>query len=300
MMLNRRNFVQAMGAASLAGALPGGVHAAGPEPLPRRPIPGTDESIAIVGLGNARAFHESDMALSRQLIDVLLEHGGSYIDSGWDGRTVLSTISREFDAQEQLFLGTYIEGKDLRSMRAEVQGFVDLQGGGPLDMVQIYSPEELEQRYDEFVALREEGLVRYFGVARYAKEFYPAMMNVMEKGLVDFVQFNYSIMEPEAADDILPLAQETGTAVIANRPFINGNYFDVVRGQALPGWAADFDCHSWAQFSLKYILAHPAVTCVITETSNPKHVIDNLGAGYGRLPDADQTRQMEAVIRGLL
>jgi len=87
-------------------------------------------------------------------------------------------------------------------------------------MAQVYSPEELEQRYDEFLALREEGLARYFGVARYAKEYYPAMMKVMERGIVDFVQFNYSIMEPEAADDILPLAQETGTAVIANRTFI--------------------------------------------------------------------------------
>lgn len=299
-MLNRRDFVQAVGASFLAGALPRAVNASPPERLPHRPIPGTDESIAIVGIGNARAFHESDIALSRQLIDIFLEHGGSYVDSGWDGRKVLSRISYELDAQEQLFLGTYLEAEDLPSMRDEVQGLIDMQGGGPLDMVQIYSADELEQRYDEFLALREEGLARYFGVARYAKEFYPAMMKVMEEGLVDFVQFNYSIMEPEAAADILPLAQETGTAVIANRPFINGNYFDIVRDQALPEWAADFDCHSWAQFSLKYILAHSAVTCVITETSNPKHLVDNLGAGYGRLPDPDQQRQMESAIRALM
>ena len=299
-MLSRRNFLQAMGAASLAGSWPARVYASRQEQLPHRPISGTDESIAIVGLGNARAFYESDMALSRQLIDVFLEHGGSYVDAGWDGRAILTRISRELDAQEQLFLGTYLDTEDLPSMREEVQGLVDLQGGGPLDMVQIYSAEDLEKRYDEFLALREEGLARYFGIARYAKEFYPAMMKAMEKGLVDFVQFNYSIMEPEAADDILPLAQETGTAVIANRPFINGDYFGMVRNQALPEWAGDFDCHSWAQFSLKYILAHPAVTCVITETSNPKHLIDNLGAGFGRLPDPDQTRQMEAVIRGFM
>ena len=297
-MLNRRSFVQIMGAASLSGALPQSVCASSTEPLPRRAIPGTDESLAIVGIGNARAFYESDMALSRQLIDIFLEHGGSYIDSGWDGRTVLSKISNELGVQEKLFLGTYLDTTDLPSMREEVQGFVDLQGGGPLDLVQIYSSEDLERRYDEFLALREEGLARYFGVARYAKEFYPAMMKIMEKGIVDFVQFNYSIMEPEAALDILPLALETGTAVIANRPFINGEYFGMVRDKALPDWAAEFDCHSWAQFSLKYILAHPAVTCVITETSNPKHLVDNLGAGYGRLPDADQRKKMESIIRG--
>lgn len=298
-MLSRRNFVQAMGAASLAGAWPGGVHASCTEQLPHRPIPGTDESIAIVGLGNS-AFYESDMALSRQLIEVFLEHGGSYVDAGGDASKILSRISRDLGAQEQLFLGIGVGKKKLPSMRNLVQGLIDIEGGGPLDLVQVATPEELEQHYDVFLALREEGLVRYFGVARYAKQFYPAMMKAMEQGIVDFVQFNYSIMEPEAADDILPLAQETGTAVIANRPFTGGKYFNIVRGQELPEWASEFDCHSWAQFSLKYILAHPAVTCVISGTSNPKHVIDNLGAGYGRLPDPDQMERMEAVIRGLM
>lgn len=298
-LIDRREFIYSVGSAAIAAAVPLEAIALGTPALPHRPIPGTNESIAIVGLGNSRAFYESDMALSRQLIEVFLERGGSYVDSGWDGRTILSRISRDLDAQEQLFLGTYLEAKDLPSMRVEAQGFIDIEDGGALDMVQIYSPEEFERRYDEFLALRQEGLARYFGVARYAREFYPAMMQAMEKGIVDFVQFNYSIMEPEAANDILPLALETGTAVIANRPFINGDFFQLVRDQALPDWAAEFDCHSWAQFSLKYILAHPAVTCVITETANPKHLIDNLGAGYGRLPDPDQTQRMESVIRAL-
>ena len=88
--------------------------------------------------------------------------------------------------------------------------------------------------------------------------------------------------------------------MIINRPFINGEYFGLVSDQTLPEWAAEFDCHSWAQFSLKYILAHPAVSCVLTETSNPEHAIDNLGAGFGRLPDIDQRQRMEAVIRALM
>ncbi len=126
------------------------------------------------------------------------------------------------------------------------------------------------------------------------------MMKLMEDGALDFIQINYSMMEPEAANDILPLAQETGTTVITNRPFINGEYFGLVSDQKLPEWAAEFDCHSWAQFSLKYILAHPAVNCVLTETSNPQHAIDNLGAGFGRLPDIEQRQRMEAVIRALM
>jgi diketogulonate reductase-like aldo/keto reductase len=299
-MLSRRDFLQAMGAASMIGAWPASVHALRTEQLPHRPIPGTDESIAIVGLGNS-AFYEGDMALSRQLIEIFLEHGGSYVDGDvTDVGRLLSAISRDFGAQEQLFFGTGVNIKKLPFMRDLVQNLIDIEGGGSLDMVQVATPEELEQHYDDFLALREEGLVRYFGVARYAKQFYPAMMRAMEKGIVDFVQFNYSIMEPEAAADILPLALETGTAVITNRPFVSGEYFKLVRGQELPEWVAEFDCHSWAQFSLKYILANPAVTCVISGTSSPKHLIDNLSAGYGRLPDPDQTQRMEAVIRGLM
>jgi diketogulonate reductase-like aldo/keto reductase len=160
--------------------------------------------------------------------------------------------------------------------------------------------EDFSRRRDQFAALKEEGLTRYLGVARYAKQFYPPMMKLMEDGALDFIQINYSMMEPEAANDILPLAQETGTTVITNRPFINGEYFGLVSDQKLPEWAAEFDCHSWAQFSLKYILAHPVVNCVLTETSNPEHAIDNLGAGFGRLPDIDQRQRMEAVIRALM
>ena len=107
-------------------------------------------------------------------------------------------------------------------------------------------------------------------------------------------------MEPEAADEILPLALEENIAVIINRPFINGKYFAMVQGQELPEWAAEFQCESWAQFSLKYILAHPAVNCVLTETSNPKHAIDNFGAGFGRLPEADERKRMEEVIQALM
>ncbi len=185
-------------------------------------------------------------------------------------------------------------------MRAEVRLLLDIQGDASLDLVQVMAVEDFSRRRDQFAALKEEGLTRYLGVARYAKEFYPLMMKLMEDGALDFIQINYSMMEPEAANDILPLAQETGTAVISNRPFINGEYFGLVSDQKLPEWAAEFDCHSWAQFSLKYILAHPSVNCVLTETSNPEHAIDNLGAGFGRLPDIEQRQRMEAVIRALM
>ena len=126
------------------------------------------------------------------------------------------------------------------------------------------------------------------------------MMGVMATGTMDFLQVNLSPLETEAEDRILPMAMDKGVAVTINRPFINGAYFDRVRGHDLPGWATDFDCESWAQFSLKFILSHPAVTCVLTETANPKHLVDNLGAGMGRLPDEAMRAKMLELIQSFV
>ena len=125
------------------------------------------------------------------------------------------------------------------------------------------------------------------------------MMALMEAGAVDFVQVNYSMLEPQAADRLLPMARDLGIAVLINRPFINGEYFSVVRGHALPSWAAEIGCDTWAKFSLKYILSHPAVTCVLTETANPSHAADNIGAGFGPMPDEKTRKRMAEVVRNL-
>ncbi|MDX1410467.1 MAG: aldo/keto reductase, partial [Saprospiraceae bacterium] len=121
-------------------------------------------------------------------------------------------------------------------------------------------------------------------------EYYAEMMQQMETGAVDFIQVNYSPLETEADQEILPMARELGVAVTINRPFINGEYFSRVRGHEVPEWASEFDCDNWAAFSLKFILSHPAVTCVLTETANPKHATQNLNSGIGALPD-EKTRQ---------
>ena len=292
--------MQYSGAAIVAASTPLSALAEQVRTLPRRAIPGTDESLAIVGLGNSNAFRQGDVELSRELLGLFLEYGGSYVDTSGSSRDTVGTIMREQDAHEQMFLGTYIEGEDLQSMRDEIARVLEVQDGDTLDLVLSRSPIDFGERRDQFQRLKDDGLTRYIGVARSNERFYPPMIELMNDGALDFIQVNYSIMEPEAAQKILPLAQEKDIAVVINRPFMNGNYFGMVRGQELPEWAADFDCHSWAQFSLKYILANPTVTCVLTETSNPRHAIDNFGAGFGRLPDADQRKRMEAVIHALL
>jgi len=125
------------------------------------------------------------------------------------------------------------------------------------------------------------------------------MVKLMRTGTVDFVQVNYSPLETEADERVLPMAIDLGVAVTINRPFLNGEYFRIVRGHDLPEWAADFDCHSWAQFSLKFILSHPAVNCVLTETANPNHAVDNIGGGFGRMPDQKTREKMLRAIRDL-
>lgn len=297
-MLDRRNFIQLAGAQTLLATLPVPTLAA-EHALPTRPIPGTDEPLAVVGLGNSRAFIDGDVATSSQLLDIFLDHGGMYVDVSGQSRVTVGSIVRESNAQQKTFLGNYLTGDDLAGLRQEIGRLQNVQGAGPIDLAMKRDVNDLAARADEFRALKEEGLVRYVGIGRPSKQFYPGIMDLIEKGAVDFIQVNYSMMEPEAAERILPMARDHGIAVVINRPFINGDYFSLIRGHELPEWAAEFDCNSWAQFSLKYILAHPAVNCVLTETANPKHALDNLGAGFGRLPGEQMRERMRQHLLGL-
>jgi aryl-alcohol dehydrogenase-like predicted oxidoreductase len=294
---NRREFLSRAGALAAASMVPS-IASAVPA-LPTRPIPVSGEPMAVVGLGNSRAFLNGDVATSKQLLDTFLTHGGQYIDVSGSSRTTVGQIINERGAQERTILGNYLSGEDPAGLREEIARLQQVQGPGPLDLAMKRDVEDLAKRADEFRMLKGENLVRYIGIGRPNKRFYPAMMKLMDSGVLDFVQVNYSMMEPEAANELLPMAQEKGIAVVINRPFMNGDYFGLIKGQALPPWAAEFDCESWAQFSLKYILANPAVNCVLTETANPRHVLDNLGAGYGKLPDEATRKRMRALILGL-
>lgn len=266
--------------------------------LPRRPIPGGDNTLPIIGLGNSNAFREGDMETSRRVIRTLAEHGGAYVDCAGPSRFVVADAATDLGIADDLFVGSYFSGADDAGSRAEAAQLLQTLGRQRLDLMHGY-PEDAAPNWDTFRAWKDDGLTRYIGVARHVEEAYPAMIELMKTGTVDFLQVNYSPLETAADKEILPLARDRGVAVTINRPFINGRYFDVVRGHELPEWAAEFDCDSWAQFSLKFILSHPAVTCVLTETANPKHMLDNIGAGFGRLPDEAMRRRMLEHIRSI-
>lgn len=300
-MTNRREFIRYTSAAfaALSTQLPATLQAAQSEKLPTRLIPGTDEGLPVIGLGNADVFQSGNLEVSRQLLDIFMSKGGAYVDTSGKGRYLVGGIMREMNAQDELFLGTYVGASSEKAGWEELMSVKDWQGGGALDLVLTRNLRDFGSHPDKFLRWKDEGLTRYVGVARPNKRYYEAMMKFMVAGTVDFVQVNYSILEPEAAETLLPMAQDKGVAVLINRPFLNGKYFSIIKGHELPEWAAEFDCHSWAQFALKFILAHPAVNTVLTETSNPKHVVDNLDGGIGRLPDEKTRQRMTQVIRDL-
>jgi diketogulonate reductase-like aldo/keto reductase len=289
-MTSRRDFLKSTGAIALGSALPAITLAHDKLEIHSRPIPGTDETLPMVGLGNSRIFQEGDLEATREFIELFIKYGGSYIDTLGPSRFAVASIMQAHNLQSELFVGTYLGTVQYEAMAEELEKVRDAQGKDILDLVLTYDFNEILAEPERYLRLKEAGLTRFIGAARHKLEFHEPMMQLMEMGAVDFIQVNYSLLEPEAGDTVLPMAQEKGVAILVNRPFMNGDYFELVRDRELPGWAADFDCESWAQFSLKFILSHPAVTCVLTETANPEHLVDNLGAGMGRLPD-EATRQ---------
>lgn len=299
-MTSRRDFLKSTGAIALGSALPAITLAHDKLEIHSRPIPGTDETLPMVGLGNSRIFQEGDLEATREFIDLFIKYGGSYIDTLGPSRFAVASVMQAHNLQSELFIGTYLGTVQYEAMAEELEKIRHAQGKDILDLVLTYDFNEILAEPERYLRLKEAGLTRYIGAARHKLEFHEPMMQLMEIGAVDFIQVNYSLLEPEAGDTVLPMAQEKGVAILVNRPFMNGDYFGLVRDRALPEWAAEFDCESWAQFSLKFILSHPAVTCVLTETADPEHLLDNLGAGMGRLPDEATRQKMLELVRSFV
>lgn len=298
-MTNRREFMQYSGAAALALGTPPSVVAERYQHLPTRPIPGTEESLPVIGLGNSSAFRSGDEDSAKRVIQTFANYGGGYIDCGGSSRFVVANVVKSLGLRDDAFIGSYFSGAEDKKSRLEAKRLLSMSGKSVLDLMHSV-PDDAVPHWNTFRSWKDDGLTKYIGVARHRKEAYPQMIRAMETGTLDFLQVNYSLFETEAEEKILPMAMDKDVAVTINRPFLNGRYFELVSGQKLPEWAADFQCESWAQFSLKFILSHPAVTCVLTETSNPKHAVDNIGAGFGPLPDVKTRQRMLKVIQGLV
>src|SRR5438874_6984379 len=271
-----------------------------------RAIPSSGEKLPVIGLGTWQAFDVDLTSDNRkQLGDVLslfVKLGGRVIDtSPMYGRAdeVIGELTTALGLQDKIFLATKVWTRGKENGIKSMERSMALLRVKQIDLMQVHNLVDVNRHLKTLHEWKDEGRIRYLGITHYEAGAFGDVEKIMRSEKLDFVQINYSLMEREAEQRILPLAQERGVAVVVNRPFGAGDLFGKVRSKPLPAWATEFDCRSWAQFFLKWIVAHPAVTCAIPATDKPDHLGDNMQGGVGRLPDAHTRQRMVEFIAGL-
>jgi len=271
-----------------------------------RPIPSTKEPLPVVGLGTWQAFdvgaERAALDQRKEVLRVLLEAGGKVIDSSpMYGRAeaVVGTLLAEMQARDKTFLATKVWTSGEAAGIAQMQASSAKLQAPVIDLMQIHNLLDWRTHLRTLRAWKAQKKFRYIGITHYTDPALEDLAAVIRAERIDFVQLGYSIASRAAEARLLPLCAERGVAVIVNQPFDSGALFGQVKGRALPEWAAEFGCASWSHVFLKYILGHPAVTCVIPGTARPDHMRDNVGAGQGKLPDDAQRQRMAAYWDGL-
>ncbi|HEX5764404.1 MAG TPA: aldo/keto reductase, partial [Woeseiaceae bacterium] len=271
--VHRRQFLKLTAAAGVALSLPADGQATSPR-MDRRKIPGTGDAIPVVGLGTSHEFDHIPADGGKELkavLTTLVEHGGSLIDTApryGNAEEVIGGFLAEMDLVDTLFVSTKVSTRGERQGRQSLERSHRLLGKRPLDLMMVHSLVDAETNLRILGEWKDAGHVRYIGITTSERNAHGEMESLILSHDLDFVQVNYSPLEPEAAERVIPAAADRGVAVMINRAFGNGEYFSRLRGRELPGWAEEFGCESWAQFSLKYILGHPDVTCVLAATSS--------------------------------
>jgi diketogulonate reductase-like aldo/keto reductase len=265
-----------------------------------RPIPSTGEALPVVGLGTWPVFDvgadERSREPLREVVRRLVEAGGRMIDtSPMYGRSegVVGDIVAELGVREKAFLATkvWISGRE-RGIEQMARS-ASLLKSPVIDLMQVHNLVDWRTQLTTMRRMKEKGTLRYIGITHYTTGSLSELTRILEaEDGIDFVQCGYSLATREAETRLLPVCAERGVAVIVNQPLERGDLFRAVRGKALPEWAAEFDCESWAQLFLKYVVGEPAVTVVIPATNKPDHMSDNLAAGAGRLPHERQREQI--------
>lgn len=289
-MITRRDLLRAAGHISVAAAVAPATMAAETN-LIMRPIPKTGELLPVIGLGTYRTFNVGADAAEReplrQVTQAFFDMGGRLVDSSpqyGPAEAAFGDILRDIDHAENIFAATKVsaDGREegLRQMGSSAQKM----GVERIDLMQIHNLRDWQTHMPTLKAWKDEGRFRYIGISASNVDLYEEYIRVMRSEPLDFIQINYSVAERAADVTILPLARDLGMAVLINRPFVAGALFPRVAGKPLPDWAAEFECTSWAQFFLKYVLSHPAVTVAIQATDDVDHLRDNMAAGTGPMP----------------
>jgi aryl-alcohol dehydrogenase-like predicted oxidoreductase len=305
--MSRRHAAVVIGAGATGLFVPGVGHAqAEKDRGVQRTIPSSGEKLPVVGLGTWQVFDVGPGATERQPLEEVLSRfvalGGRVIDSSpMYGRAeqVIGDIAAKAGIHPSLFLATKVWTTGKAEGIASMERSMARLQSKRVDLMQVHNLVDARTHLTTLREWKKQGRVRYLGITHYNSSGYTEMAKLLRTEKLDFLQVNYSLGEREADKEILPLAQDRGVAVLVNRPFGGGDLFARIRQKPMPDWAGEFDCRSWAQFLLKWILAHPAVTCAIPATGNVRHLEDNMQAGLGRLPDAQQRQRMVDLIAQL-
>jgi len=297
----RRQFIRM--ASTMAGAaatgliLPHNVFASSTQI--RKAIPKTGEKLPVIGMGTSRTFDSNDdsetLLRLQQVTQTFFDMGGGMIDSSpmyGSAQQVIGQLLPKMTGTKNLFSATkvWIDGK--------IEGIDQMEQSRTLwgiknfDLMQIHNLVDWETHLETLKQMKADGKIRYIGITTSHGRFHSELSDILKSEDFDFVQLSYNIANRDVESPLLSIAQDKGIAVIVNRPYQRGNLFQKVRGKTLPDWTKEFDCHSWGQYFLKYVVSHPAVTCAIPATTKVKHMKDNMQAGYGSLPTAKQRIKM--------
>jgi len=304
--MERRRFLQqSAGLTAAALSWPAWLSAKQLAPI-KKAIPKTGEQLPVIGMGTSRTFDiGNDQALRQRLAEVLqifFDQGGALIDSSpmyGNAEQVTGDLLKSIKNKQKLFAATKVWtwGKD--EGITQMQRSSQRMGVKVFDLMQIHNLRDWEVQLETLKAWKAEGKVRYIGITTSHGRFHDELEVILENEPFDFVQLSYNIMNRTVEERLLPIAKERGMATLVNRPFARGDLFQAVKGQALPAWTSDIDVKSWGQYFLKFVVSHPAVTCAIPATSRPHHMLDNMGAGFGRLPDAAMRQRMIRYLESL-
>jgi diketogulonate reductase-like aldo/keto reductase len=311
MSLTRRSFLQWLAGMGLTGlgvmaiARPG--LSASPANRLTREIPISGEKLPVIGLGTWLTFGinpEDQQALSQRekILHEFLRLGGGVLDSSpmyGSAEKVIGLCLKRIGSHKGLFSATKVWTHGARQGFLQMEQSQRLWGLSKLDLMQVHNLVDWQRHLPILRTMKEEGKIRYVGVTTSHGRRHDELISIMRKEQLDFVQFTYNIVNRKAERYLLPLAADKGIAVIINRPFRHGDLFDHVADHPLPAWAGEINCHNWAQFFLKFIVSHPAVTCAIPATSRIDHLQQNMQAAYGPLPDKALRKKMVDTIKHL-
>lgn len=286
-------------AGMLIAAAPAFSAAPNPKPMATRPIPRTGESLPVIGVGTWQTFDVGAKAPERtelrEVLQLLAQHGGRVIDSSpmyGEAERVVGDLTAELGIRDRFFFATKVWTSGREAGIRQMEQSFRLMRTPRMDLMQVHNLRDLNTHLTTLREWQAGGRIRYLGITHYHSGAYPELEKLVRTKAFQFVQFNLSMAEREAEERLLGVCADSGTAVIVNRPFAGADLFGRVKRKSLPPWAAEFDCTSWAQYFLKWILGHPEVTCVIPGTRRSEHMRDNVQAGSGRFPDAATRKRM--------